>query len=595
MSGLAVGEFPTIPASGVSEGNARTQCAAESGPDSATDVASQRATQALSRAEWQSVVFGLEPSRLDLLALKPSWPLRSLRVVVYRNSGVELFTPLLSRFLAYAGYDADFSIGPYDDSLSFEAASQADLDLVWLDPERYRLRDGDFVEWLLGRFRFRRSIVDRPILLAALPGVLDSAVQAALDAAISELAGVVTLPLAELQARLGEAFYDRDAARFTGSPLSNRAAIEIARALGLVWMPPVLQPRIKAIAVDLDGTLYGGVLGEDGADGIRAAAGHVAVQRTLKSLSEAGVMLGMISKNDPTDVAALFRDHPDFPLRIEDFAFSAVGWGSKAAAVRGMAGQFRIAPDAVLMVDDNPGEIASAAGAVPGLRTLLAADPDDAARALTWYPGLVGYGVGAADLVRAADLGAAAERDRIAAEATDTSAYLRSLDVKLTFAVDPVRHRHRLHELSMKTNQFNTSLARLPEAEVGRRIAAEDCRVISVSLADRLSDSGVVASIQTRLASRTLVVDEIAISCRALGRGVEDLIVGISVLKAAAELGACRVRFVAVEGPRNDPGREYADGLLKEAEADEGAVIACLRSRVARVRGQVRVDWEDVS
>ena len=573
--------------------------------------ASERAAAALSRAEWQRTIFAAEPARLDLLSLAPSWPLKALRIAIHRNSGVELFTAPLARFLAFAGYAAEFIVGDYDDSLAFGGkVGDTAADLVWLDPARYSMPAAEFEAWLAGRLKARRADADGPILVGLLPSEprnpepgagaepgTNSALgtpidlEEALRDRLAELAGVTVLPLGEVRTALGAGFYDLRTVSVTASPLSNRGSIEVARRLGLVWLPPALEPRIKAIAVDLDGTLYRGVLGEDGPAALSLDLDHVAIQATLRDLGRAGVMLALVSRNSAEDVDGLFAARTDFPLSSADFAFRATGWGEKAGSIVDAAQRLRIDPSAFLLVDDNIGEIAAATAAISGLRTLLAADAADTARALRLYPGLVGYRWGEADAVRVGDLAAADERARVAETAIDTASYLRSLEVMLTFASDPTSQRDRLHELSMKTNQFNTALARLSETEVDRRIASPDCRAVSAALTDRLSASGIIAAVQTHREGDTVVVDEIAISCRALGRGLEDVIVGTAVSKAAADLGVTRARFVLVEGPRNEPAQTYVQALLAEAGGDEAAVLPCLAARVDRVRDAVSIEW----
>ena len=476
-----------------------------------THGAIESVAAAVARADWQRTIFAPEPTRQALLSLKPSWPVSPLRIAIHRNTGVEIFTAPLSRFLAFAGYGAEYDIGAYDDSLSFETGrTDAALDLVWLDLAQYSLPPGELADWLVERLAGRRAAHANPVLVGLLSANAEAgaAIESKLTAATAALGGIVICDVSRVAGALGPGFRDDRTRATTASPLSNRAAIYLARLIGLEWLPSALVPRIKAIAVDLDGTLYEGVLGEDGPLGLIVNPGHVAVQAYLRSLAASGVLIVLTTKNAVADVEELFARRTDLVLRLSDFADLQIGWMEKAVSIERAASRLRIAPDAFLLVDDNLGEIAAASAAIAGIRTLFAADPVETSRALSLYPGLVGYAATEADPVRAKDLVAAAIRDQAAATVPDGGAYLRSLAVRLSFAVNPIDQLARLHELSIKTNQFNTALARFSEAEVARRLSAPDCRVVSAALADRLSDSGIIAAIQTRRDGPVLLVEE---------------------------------------------------------------------------------------
>jgi len=188
---------------------------------------------------------------------------------------------------------------------------------------------------------------------------------------------------------------------------------------------------------------------------------------------------------------------------------------------------------------------------------LHAADPGLTVRALQFYPGLHGYPAGRDDALRVADLAAAEERAQAMRSAERPDAYLRSLEVVLSFATDRPAHLERIAELSNKTNQFNTAFLRLTEAQIAKRLGDSCCRTVSVALRDRLSDSGIVGVLFLRRDGSTLVVDEIVISCRALGRNIEAAMVTEALRRALQDLPATEVRFTFRQGPRNGPARAF--------------------------------------
>ncbi|HEY0997830.1 MAG TPA: HAD-IIIC family phosphatase [Gemmatimonadaceae bacterium] len=523
------------------------------------------ADDALRRAELQALAFAPAPGpgRADLAAAPPVRGTRPLRVRVHRNHGFELAVPPLEWFLGYAGYAPEAWIGGYDDSLAFgELAGEADVEVVWVDPARYasRLAPAEVSALVGARVAALRERSAAPILVP----VLDDPAWdlPALEGAIGRVAGAHPLPLAALQQALGPRFLDPRAAALTGTRLSGPALVQVARLLAFRWIPASVTAGIKAIALDLDQTLYRGVLGEDGVQGVELTPAHAALQRDLVALQERGILLAVASRNEAEDARALLATREDFPLRAAHLSASAVSWGPKAQGLAEVARQLRIAPDAILFVDDNPGELAAVASELPGIRTLYAsADAEATRRALALWPGLFRWAVDETDRLRSADLRASEERAALAARAADPGDYLRALGAALTFAVNPARDARRLYEMSHKTNQFNLALARLPEAEVARRVAGREGGAVSVRLRDRLSDSGVVASVLARRdhdgGGEVLVVDELCISCRALGRQLEDLMVGGAVRLLLGQHPARRVRFVHATGPRNAPAREW--------------------------------------
>lgn len=530
----------------------------------------------LQRAEWQPTVFAEELRRLDLLRLEAGWPCDSFRLRVHRNQAFEFVASVLGPFLAFGGRRADISYSDYDDSLALQVEGQADVELLWIDFDRYgeRLSSRDLAAWFGERVQALRGLTDARILIADSPApTAATELNDELRKLAQSLPGVSVVPLSDIAGALGPRTFDRRAARVTGMPLSDAACLRVARALGLVWLPAALGPRLKAIALDLDNTLYAGVLGEDGPGGVQLSAAHVDLQRKLLRLREQGLFLALASRNEPDDVDRLFAERPDLPLRPGHFSARSIAFRDKAAGIRVIATALRIAPDAILFLDDNPGEIAAVASEVAGVKMLHAADTGLTARALDCYPGLHGYPPGREDALRVADLAAAEERAQAAASAQSREAYLRSLAIVLTFATNQTVHLERMAALSNKTNQFNTGFLRLTDAHVAKRLADPRCRTISIALRDRLSDSGIVGVLFAQRDGSTLVVDEIVISCRALGRNIEQAMVTEALRRALRDLPASEVRFVFREGPRNSPARAF---LAEYAGLSPGADFASI-------------------
>jgi len=509
---------------------------------------------AIAKAAWQPKIFAVHPRRSELLALKPDWPCRPVRLRVHRNMPFEFVASALPAFLAYADLKADIIIGDYDDSLHFQAREPADCELIWLDFTRYagRLESGGLAVWLKERMQALRALTKAPILVAD-DGRLDEKATALLAA----IPGCRIFPRQKLQEQLGTRWLDERVQKISASNMSDAASLACAQLLGLVWLPAALGPALKAIVLDLDNTLYAGVLGEDGVSGVRLTPAHRALQEKIKQLKQQGLFLALLSRNEEADVEELFAKREDFPIKWQDFSATAVSWRDKSEELRAIAARLRIDPAAMLVLDDNTGEIANLARHFPATPLLHAADPELTARALDLFPCLMRWHRDETDALRADDLKAAEARAAELASAPDAAEYMRSLEIKLQFWLDPKHLLGRLADLAGKTNQFALALARFNEAEVARRLGDPRCATIAVALSDKLSDSGVIAAIFCRAAERGLIVDDICISCRALGRGMENALILAALERARKKLGGDKIAFAYHRGPRNDPARMW--------------------------------------
>jgi FkbH-like protein len=564
----------------------------------------------LDRLTWQEVIFGSRLRRVELTDLVPTWPCRPVVVHVVRNEPFELVATVLPTFLAYAGLVAQLTYGPYDDSLTDPTdglPERCDAVIVWLDMERYDedLAPERLAEWVAERVSSVRKATEAPVLVAdwAADHPRAIAYNSALAQHLEAVPGAHACAQGLLSADLGPGYRDARMATVSGSHMSGRAILETARQFGLVWLPAVLISPVKAIVVDLDHTLYRGVLSEDGAAGIEFSEDYLALQRELLSWQSRGVYLALASKNDASDVDALFAARTQLLVRPEHLSAVEIGWTSKADTLARIADTLHIGVDTMLFLDDNPVELAEVVARHPGVKVVQATSPALAAAVVRRYPGLWRFRVTATGARRAEDLAAGRLREEGLARAGGDTNYLGSLGMQLDLAVDPPDGVPRLAELSSRTNQFNTGLLRLNEAQAAIYVQSADRCAVTVSLRDRFSDSGVIGALFARRAAPGLVVDEIDVSCRALGRGLDELIVLESLVRALHVLAgpgtdpfAIDVQFTFRSGPRNLPARNCLEALVGAAVPNEGAVPYRLSAEILNsVRRSVPAEVNDVT
>ncbi len=539
------------------------------------------------------------PRRADLLRLIEPPGLSRAHLQVHRNYAFELIGSVLSPFLWLARLKPIIAYGAYDDTLSFARVDPAAVQIISLDFERYgeQANSADFSDWFASRLENLRGKTEGPIVVSDWPSEKRTAQRFNLELGktADRLPSVFVWDISEIFRDMRAEFFDERAARAKGTRLSDCACIELARSLGLVRLPSALRPRIKAVAVDLDNTLYDGVLGEDGVKGVRITAQHAAIHKELLRLREEGVFLAVLSKNDERDFAQLCLRRSDFLLRPEHFSASSIGWQTKPEGLIRIADHLHIAADSILVIDDNPGEIEQVRAVHANTSLLYSRNPAQTLFWLRHYPTLNGYRTNLSTPLRMNDLEASHQRDLLRASTADTD-YLGQMQVELTYALNPVNYRGRLAELSQKTNQFNTGLQRFSEVQVARRLEAPDHCTISVSMRDRFCESGIIGAIFAQLDGNRLVIDEVCISCRALGRNVESPTIALALAPVIDQYGLRDVVFKFREGPRNVPARMWLMSFTGVQDiANEGAVTVAweaIPQRNKHLTAPIASKWE---
>ncbi len=360
----------------------------------------------------------------------------------------------------------------------------------------------------------------------------------------------------------------------------------------------------KCLALDLDGTLWGGTVGEDGAAGVRVGPGdpegeaYLDFQRRLKALERRGVLLALCSKNNPEDVREVFASRPEMALAWEDFAAVAIGWEGKHEGLRRIAEELSIGLDSLVFLDDNPAEVSLVEQLLPEVEAhLLPRDPAELVPFLDRLTGFEKPAVLPEDAAKTAQYRAQGARRALAASLGAASgggsldAYLASLATAVALRRAAAADLPRAHQLFAKTNQLNLTGRRLSLAEL-ERLAADPSALLALAAArDRFGDLGTVgAFLLRRAADGALELDSFLLSCRALGRGIESAMMnevkriflagrltgGPASGRSASEL---RARFVP--GGRNRPAADLLDREGFTAVGEKGGARLYVLPRAA--------------
>ncbi len=514
----------------------------------------------------EATATGLQPLRIALLAshtvdhlvpaIRVAGLARRLALAVhvapygqYRqallldDAALNAFAPQLI-LLALDAHDAPLQV-PLE-------ASQGEVDeAVATRVEELRLL------WRRARERYAAQVVQQTLVPADPPlfGAFDALVPASPQSLIDRLNGAI-----------------REAAREDGVLLMDLAREAASGAYGdglaepLRWhqakqlVSPHLAPlygdqlaRIaaasvglsrKCLVLDLDNTLWGGVVGDDGVEGIQLGQGSpsgeafLAFQRYAALLARRGIILAVCSKNDLSVAEAAFVN-PEMALKRGDIAAFVANWEDKAGNLRRIASMLDIGLDSLVFVDDNPAERDIVRRELP--QVAVPELPDDVAD----YPARVaaaGYFEAVSftsdDATRGRNYALNAERKAAMSQATDMDGYLRGLEMLLTATPIGAAELARSTQLVNKTNQFNLTTRRYGEAEVERMAGDPRAVTLAIRLADKFGDNGLISVVLARpddsLGDDELLIDTWLMSCRVLGRQVEEAVFEVLARAAAA-------------------------------------------------------------
>jgi FkbH-like protein len=321
-------------------------------------------------------------------------------------------------------------------------------------------------------------------------------------------------------------------------------------------------PR-KVLVLDLDNTLWGGVLAEDGPEGIEIGdtsprgEAFKAFQKCIASLKERGILLAVCSKNDHATVVKTFEEHPEMVLRMDDFVSFKANWEPKSENLHLIADELNLGLDSFVFVDDNPAEIEIVRQFAPGVATiLLGPDPSDYVAQLQDCRMFEPRTITAEDVDRTKQYQGEAQRKDLLSSVTDMDSYLESLKMEAIISEFTTADAPRIAQLINKTNQFNLTTRRRTEGEVHALMRDESYVCFSVRLKDRFGDHGLISVFIAQQNASTLRIDTWLMSCRVLKRQVED-----EVLNELARLAGSRscvgLEALYLPTPKNKMVRDF--------------------------------------
>lgn len=334
----------------------------------------------------------------------------------------------------------------------------------------------------------------------------------------------------------------------------------------------------KCLVLDLDNTLWGGIVGEDGTHGIKIGHGdaegeaYQAFQYAIRSLLERGVILAICSKNNPEDVGEVFEQRSDMILQKDDFSAIQINWDYKHINIQKIAADLNIGIDSIVFADDNPAECAMVKQALPEVTTVhMSGDPSQFADILMQLSEFEKLFITTEDKNKLDQYQQNAAREQQKINIGSIDDYLQSLGTRVSIKAASKNNLARIHQLFSKTNQFNVTTKRYAPSDIETFLEDERWNLNIVQVKDNFGDLGVVGLYLIEQNDSVARIDSLILSCRALGRGIENCIMN-NIKQDFLLSGKCSVlQGLFIMTAKNKPASTYFtdQGFQKTADDDD--------------------------
>ncbi len=335
----------------------------------------------------------------------------------------------------------------------------------------------------------------------------------------------------------------------------------------------------KCLVLDLDNTLWGGVLGEEGPEGVEIGPGsamgeaYLAFQHTIATLKNRGILLAINSKNNEEDVREAFRLRTEMPLKLEDFSALRINWQNKHDNLVAIAEELNIGIDSLVFVDDNPAECTLVEEMLPAVRVVcLPSDPADYGDLLLDLIEFEKLSITDEDRAKASQYQEQRQRAEHRRVVGDLDAYLAGLRTEIRIRAPSDAQRGRVHQLFSKTNQFNLTTKRYTPADIDRFMSDDRFVLRTIDATDRFGPLGVIGLYLIDLSDSLPCVDSFLMSCRAIGRGIETAV--MNTIKEEFLLDQRHEALLAdfVPTKKNVPAQTFyeSQGFARVAQSESG-------------------------
>ncbi len=332
--------------------------------------------------------------------------------------------------------------------------------------------------------------------------------------------------------------FDAKMEYYAAIPFKSQFLIEIAEYFSRM-LKILLFPRKKCLVLDLDNTLWGGIIGEDGLNGIKIGGtfpGNVyaEIQKVIKYYKDQGIILTINSKNNMKDVLEVFEKHNDMVLKLEDFSSVKINWNEKADNMIEISNELNIGLDSMVFVDDSPVEREKIHQFLPMVEVMeFGKDPLKNLEILKKTNYFDSFFLTDEDRKKSREYEERKKRTKTLKKIKNQDDFIKNLNLKVNIKpIDRISFK-RVYQLIQKTNQFNLNAKRYSEGELKNMMNKQkECEISYIKAEDKFGEYGIIGVIITKIDKENLIIDSLLLSCRAIGVGIEKVIMKFLIEKA---------------------------------------------------------------
>lgn len=490
--------------------------------------------------------------------------LPKVKIQILRNITLEPIEPFLKYYSALEGFNAEINFGRYDSILNDTSNSSGDIIFIFLLIENFSqnlsfnfnsLSENqiesekkhlfDYISVCLSNLK---KNVNSPIIITDFPepihpslGLFDNSItngqshlvqdlNVKLRNFISSEKGVYVFPLNKLASKIGyDSFFDDKQWNLSKLPFSKDGLCEIAKVIP-TFINGLKGKTKKCLVLDCDNVLWGGVLGEDGEDGIKIGKNHpgsayLKFQQEIINLYHRGIIIALCSKNNEHEVINTINSHPDILLREKYISAYRINWDPKDKNIVELSKDLNIGLESMVFIDDSKFEIELIKKSLPMIDTIDLSEvkPSYFYNILKDYRRFDSFSISKEDKNRGKMYKEQTKRIKANLSFSNINDYLKYLKVEIRIEKVTKQLIPRISQLTQRTNQFNLNIKRYSESEIEEFKKNKKKDVLVLSLKDKFGDLGVVGTAIIFYENNYALIDSFLISCRALGRKIESI------------------------------------------------------------------------